>query len=291
MHLGSEGIEMSESRGVVVSPPITIEGQALFVRSGNLDPQELRCWLLFWDKLAWPFSRAIYMRSGPDEQFLEEAGVLIRSEYTVTGDVAQGVAIGQIRAFEDLDSREPGRWSLAQGDNSLLLKDGALKQGSGMAFELIRAVPVPNRDVPLNEILEFKLRRHDELQLLRTEIDSLLPAIEASDDENAELMRCIQRIDAASADALRVAHEWRFPVRLSNLKASIELRPSVTAAAGLAAWSAAAGYGLPASQMVLTTAVAAAASALKISADFGWRGLRPRSGPYRYVSLFHNELF
>jgi hypothetical protein len=284
---------MGESKGLVVSAPLTIDGRILRLKSSHLDPQELRCWLLFWDKLVWPISRVLYVSSGPDEQFVEDAGVLIRPEYTVRGDVAEGIATGQIRAFQDFDAREPGQWSLAQGDNSFLLKNGALERGGGMGIELIRAVPVPDKDVPLNEILEFKERRHDELLRLRTEIDSLLLAIESSDDKDAELQRCIATIDAACADTLRVAHEWQFPVRLSNLKSSLELRPFATVAGGLAGWAA--GYGLPLSQQILRAAAGAATastSALKISSgDFGWRGLKQRPGPYRYVALFHGELF
>ena len=44
-------------RGLVVSPPIEIEGNRLFAKSSNLDAQELRFSLLFWDRLVWPSSR------------------------------------------------------------------------------------------------------------------------------------------------------------------------------------------------------------------------------------------
>jgi hypothetical protein len=58
-------------RGLVVSSPLVIQGGRIFVGSSNLDPQELRFSLLFWDRLAWPASRNIHFGSGPDEQFLE----------------------------------------------------------------------------------------------------------------------------------------------------------------------------------------------------------------------------
>ncbi len=47
-------------RGLVVSPPIEIDGTSLHVKSSNLDPQELRFALLFWDQLVWPSSRAVH---------------------------------------------------------------------------------------------------------------------------------------------------------------------------------------------------------------------------------------
>jgi hypothetical protein len=280
--------------GLVVSAPVEIEGTRANIRSSNLDPQELRFSLLFWNRLVWPASRAIYLASGPDEQFLEQAGILSRPEYTFSGDGAQGLARTHIHALIDLDSREPGQWSLAQGENSLLLKDNLLERDVGVLLELQHAIPVPDKDVPLNEILEFKNRRKDELQLLRTELDGFVAAINQAEDKAAELKNHVAKVDAACVDALRVSREWQFPVRLTNLKASVEFRPFVTAAGGMAAFALGTANALPMSASVLagiSGALAVSAPALKLSGDFGWRGLKRRLGPYRYVYQFHNELF
>lgn len=80
----------SNGRGLVVSPPIEVDGNQLLTKSSNLDSQELRVATLLWDRLVWPTSRAIYFVSGPDEEFLEQAGILSRPDYTVWGDAAQG---------------------------------------------------------------------------------------------------------------------------------------------------------------------------------------------------------
>jgi hypothetical protein len=277
-----------------VSPPIEIEGNRLFARLSNLDPQELRFSILFWDRLVWPSSRAIYFASGPDEQFLEKAGILTRPEYTFGGDGAQGIARGQIQAFKDLEAREPGLWSLAQGESSLLLRDKVLEADAGEQLELYRAIPVPDQDVPLNEVLEFKERRAGELQQLRAELDSFIVAVNQAEDKEAELQRHIVAVDAACADVLRVSHEWQFPVRLTNFKTSVELRPFVTGLAGASAFGIGTATGLSAAAAVLAGiggALAATAPALKLSADFGWRGLQRRMGPYRYVYSFQNQLF
>lgn len=204
------------------------------------------------------------------------------------------MAMTQIAAFRDYDQKEPGKWAFAQGENSFLLKDGDLVEGKGALIELHRAIPIPDRNVPLNEILEFKRKRHDELQLLRTEIDTFFAALEAADDKSAALSECAAKIDAACTDAIRVGKEWQFPIRLSNLKASIELRPFVTLAGGIAAFTSGQTLGLPATAALLAGlggAAAVTAPALKLAADFGWRGLRPTHGPYRYISQYHSELF
>ncbi|WOJ90703.1 DUF6236 family protein [Methylocapsa polymorpha] len=271
-----------------------IQGTSLRIKSTNLDPQEIRFALLFWDQLVWPSSRLIHIMSGPDEIFLEQAGVLTRPFYNVYGDVAQGIATTQISAFKDLDKKEPGKWALAQGENSLLVRDRVLDEGRGALVELHRAIPVPDKDVPLNEILEFKAKRNDELQLLRTEIDALFATLDTADDKAGELSNHIVRIDAACANVLKIGKEWRCPVRLSNVKASVEVRPFVTAFGGIAAYELATHHALPASAAILAGLAGAAsgtAPALKLSADFGWRGLRPRPEPYRYVYHFYSEVF
>jgi hypothetical protein len=298
-------------RGLIVSAPFEIKGSSLTVRSFNLDPQELRFSLLLFDQIVWPRMPIPPMPPPPpggypeqaamistshsrDEEFLEWAGFLTRPNYTFIGDLAQGVAKMQIQAFADHDAREPGQWSLAQGENSFFLHDKLLEPDAGALLELQRAIPIPDKDVPLNEVLEFKRRRNDELQRLRAALDGFLETINQAEDKEAELQKHIATIDAACADALRVSHEWQFPVRLTNFKTSFDLRPFVTAAGGVAAYGVGIERGLPASAAILAGiggAVLATAPALKLAGDFGWRGLKRRLGPYRYVYQFHNELF
>jgi hypothetical protein len=289
------GKQKPSTRGLIVSPPIEIEGMTVRIRSTKLDLQELRFSLLLFDRLVWPSSRSVFLSSGPDEQFLEQAGVLTRPNYTFNGEMGQIIARMQIQAFADLDAREPGQWSLAQGENSLFLHDELLELDAGALLELQRAIPVPDKDVPLNEVLEFKRRRNDELQRLRAELDGFIAAINQAEDKEAELQKHIATIDAVCADVLRVGHEWQFPVRLINLKTSFDLRPFAPALAGVNAYSLGTTHGLAASAAILAgigaAAVATAPAALKLTGDFGWRGLKRRLGPYRYVFQFHNELF
>lgn len=282
-------------RGLIVSPPLEIEGTRLFVRSSQLDPQELRCAALFWDRLVWPSSRAIHFGSGPDAEFLESAGILSRPDYTVYGDVAQGIASGTVQAFVDRDREEPGLWSLAQGENSLLLRSNEFVAGNAIQLSLHRAIPVPDKDVPLAEVLEFKQRRDAELNALRVEIDSLVVAVGAAEDGHQALEMQIARVDKACADALTVGKEWQFPVRLMNVKTSGEVLPIAAIAGGIAVFKGSMELGLPISTAVwggIGGAVATNFSALKIKHEgIEFRSFRKGQGPWRYVYDFHKELF
>lgn len=275
-------------RGLVVSPPIEIDGTRLFAKSSNLDPQELRFALLFWDRIVWPSSRAIYFASGPDEVFLESAGILTRPEYTVYGDGAQGIARGQFQAYQDLENSQPGAWALSQGENSFLLKEGLIDEGKGTLIALHRAIPVPKQSTPLAEILEFRLRRRDELVLLRYQLESLVSDIEDSEDKVSALQKRVVELDQACANLLSVGKEWKFPVYLSNFKASFSLSPQKFLPALAGGWKMGESYGLTAATAV--AAFAGAASTLEIKADFGLRSIRRPESPYRYAFQIHQEL-
>ena len=275
--------------GLIVCPPIEILAEGFHVKSSYLDPQELRFALLFWNRLVWPSSTFMAFHSGPDEEFLEQAGILTRPSYSHRGPVSLVDLFPrlQVQAFIDLEEREPGLWALAQGENSLLIKNSVLEEGRGALVELTRAIPVPNRDVPLNDILTFRAKRRDELLRLRHEIESFFAAVNNATDPQFELRRHITQIDTACADILKVGREWRLPLRLADLKASFELRPFAALVAGAGGWKWGEEYEMPA----ITAALGVMAASLKINQDFGMRRATLRSSPYRYVYQFHTELF
>lgn len=275
-------------RGLVVSPPIEIEGTRLLAKSSNLDPQELRFALLFWDRLVWPSSRAIHFASGPDELFLESTKILTRPDYTINGDVAEGIAKGQVQAFLDLERAEPGAWAIAQGENSFFWKNGFADEASGALVELHRAIPIPRHDVPLAEVLEFRARRRDELLLLRHHLESFVTEIEAAVDKPAALKNRADEIDQACANLLQVGKEWQFPVYLSNIKTSFSLSPMKFLPAVAGGWALGESYGLHAASAV--AGFAGVASTIEIKSDFGLRSPKRPKSPFRYACLTHHEL-
>ena len=164
----------------------------------------------------------------------------------------------------------------------------------GLGLELIEAIPLPDKDVPLNEILEFKLKRNDEFVALRTELDSIGSALNSAENSASELQRAVGHIDKACADALRVCGEWQFPVRLSNQKMALDLKPFEILAGGVAGVFIASALPMSTTQIVLGGlggAVAGAKSAFKITGDIGLQSIRRRRSPFAYVAHAHKELF
>lgn len=275
-------------RGLVISPPIVVDGTALHVKDTSIDQSELRFSLLYWDKLVWPSSRIIHFSSNDDEQFLEKAGILSRPEYNFNGYAGHSIAASQIQAFHDLEKAEPGAWSMAMGENSLLINSEHFEAGKGALIELHRAIPVPKGDVPLNEILEFKERRRDELHALRHHLDKLLSEVAAASDVQEALQKQMHEIDSACADLLQVGKEWQFPVHVSNLKASFSISARNVGPWAAGGWLMGEKFGLPAAAAV--AAAGAVLSTLEIKGDLGLRSAKRPLSPYRYAFKAHEEL-
>lgn len=273
-------------RGLIISCPMEIKQGKLNLISSALDPQELRFSLLFWDKLVWPVNRAFYIEGGIEEEFLQSAGVLTRPEYSVSGPVDQGLLSTYFAAFHDHERKEPGRWALAQGSNSLLIRGAPVVPGRGSLVDLHRAIPVPERDVPLDDILLFKEKRRDELIVLRTELDRFYEVVENSTDKPHAIASAVDVIDLACADVLKVSKEAGFPFSLSSLKLSFnaDLKAIGSAAAGYLL-----GAQLPTVEGVLGTV--SAASTIGIGTDLFYTAATLKKNPYRYVASFHERVF
>lgn len=266
------------------------------MQGGGLDAQELRHWLLFWDELAWPASNLIYVEGGPDETFLEQAGVLSRPRVLMSGAFAGSDVVSKphLAAFRKLDNKEPGKWCLATGERSFNWAQMPLTETNAAVLELYRAIPVPDKDVPLAEVLEFKQRRHNEIKRLRAEIDIYVDTVRSAADPQTVLSAKAAEIELACADLLRVGHEWKYPVRLTDLKASIEFKPGDVIMRAIEVGAA----GHFAFNMGLVGAALGGILGVTLGSGLKLSGalqkserINPRSTPFQYVHSFHKEIF
>ena len=96
-------------------------------------------------------------------------------------------AMTHVSTFQALDARDPGGWALVQNARTFQWSSDAAVEGRGLQVTLFRAVPVPDREMPFQDILQFKEKRRDELLAFRAHIDSLQDAIVKSADPAAAL--------------------------------------------------------------------------------------------------------
>jgi hypothetical protein len=278
-------------KGLVISNPIHFAKESVTCQ-GGLDPLELRFSLLYWDKLVWPSSNAIaFSGDEQDIKFLEDAKVLTRPKKNVSGGDFRNIILETyLKTFIELNNNEPGVWALSQGEKSLFLEQGLglFSEDSGMSLNLLRAIPIPANDVPLNEILEFKEKRKDELLVLRSHINRLVKVIQGSPTIMDDFNRAIKEVDGACADMLKLGREWQWPVHFADLKTSFNFNSTKFLAATGSGWKFGEPYGLTAASLVASGA--GLISTIDIKSDLSFRAIKKSSSPYRYSYLAHKEL-
>jgi len=277
-------------RGLVISVPMELEGSLVSIE-GALDAQELRYSLLFWEKLIWPQTGIFGYAEGEDIEALTSAGILSKPMIHVGAgewDGAALLAMAQIETFKQLEAREPGRWSLAQGDRSFRVVGKKGDEVPGATVELYKAIPIPSHEVPIAEILEFKHRRTDELRTLRFHLDQLAKEISFSNDPNEALRINISNIDSACSDLIKLGKEWKFPMKLSSVKATLNLDPTKLVVSTATAFWSTQSLGLPISTAV--AGLAAVGSIVNIKADIGYSQVRPRNSPFQYALRIEQDL-
>jgi hypothetical protein len=275
---------MAGERGLVISCPIKISGTSgLHIVTTALDLQELRFSLLFWDKLDYPTNNLISIGLDREGQFLESDGVLKRTNIRVigSGDMAAGFVQAHVTAFRNLDATEPGVWSLATGANAVSFPEADFDPGRGVLVSLYRAIPVPDKDVPIQDILEFRARRRDELITLRNYLEDIYERIISAGDGALALDKEIERLKSAVDDHVKVSRESGFKLRLVDIEANLNFVPAVTTAA--VSYFAGAPF--------VASIIAGSAAALNVKIGPSLKRHKATATPFKYVSSYHRELF
>ena len=162
---------MKDKWGLVLPPTYVIEkdlNRAVYWTGGPLSEHELRASILFWDELNYPVVEHTNLQISTDFEFLIQSGVMKRLKVdTKPGRLATMLQRGYLTAFRTLDNLEPGKWSVGFGSNALPLPASALAKGRGILLSLQEAIPIPDKSVPLQDILEFRQKYRDELLAFR----------------------------------------------------------------------------------------------------------------------------
>lgn len=277
----------STERGLVISPPIELERGRFHLKSSNLDPLQLRANLLLWDRLAFPDNNFISLGEGPDAQFLRAEGILFRPSARISGggDAATAFLKAHLASFDFLDRKEPGRWSLARGENSISFPEEQMETRRGLLLQFYDALPIPDKEVPLESVLEFRARRRAELLSLRHHIDDIYLEVLASPDKDLAAISALTAFDKSLSDHIKVSQEAPFRMRLSGLDIKFDWK---TIGVGIASHTGATAAGLPLASALLAAGGLAAMSMLSVTA--GIKGRERSNSPFEYVARFNKEL-
>jgi Family of unknown function (DUF6236) len=273
-------------KGLIISNPIEIEGNNVILKSTQLDPLELRRSILFWDRLVWPASNGIYIEGGVDEDYLKEVGILTRPVFRGNGEAGKDLAKAFTSAFRQCESLEPGAWAMSSGENALIMVDQGFAESRGASVELFRAVPIPSRDVPLEEVLRFKERRKDEARAFIIAVDKFFENWVDSEDQAHQLRNAQREIEIRCRDLIEASRESKLPFRLSSWKVGFSFNPYAIVSGGLGKL-----VGAPFGMEMLGALLGAAASSIAIKRDIGSTGSENKKSAFRFASQVDGELF
>lgn len=273
-------------RGIIASNPMKIQGTSVEIISSQIDSLELRRMVLFWDKVAWPENNGIHIASGPEIDFLIKAGIVFRPRYAVNGDVATAMALAASDAYTSLEKTAPGQWSLSAAYSQILLKSQDFEKGRGVLTRLSGAIPVPDRDVPLENILEFRNKRKDEVDQLNQILDEFYQRWVNSEDRDHSFASAITELDANCAAVIRTTKEAGLKTVLTSWDVAVSF--------SLADVAKATGVFLAGKEMSLPTTSAllmGAAGLVSFSRSIGKKDPAIDLAPYKFVASLDRELW
>ena len=275
-------------RGVIITTPWEYEESTL--RVGWFDPAALRQYLLYWDKIDWPDNNVVSFRTDhPDIAFLESAGIMSRTHVDVKelfSDVGKALIRAQHVAFSTRNRDEPGAWSLAQQSSYLAAPEEDTTPTRFIEVELYSAIPIPGGEVAFEDILNFKLRRRDELRRFRSGMDDLSQQVSASDDLPRARIQALDKVDQALQDLHRVFDETFTDRLISSVKVELNV-PALAGAAALVG-VASTSFGLP---IAAGAALGAIAAAVKFDLRLGRKSIDVPTTlrDYAYLHSIHRE--
>ena len=295
-------------RGVIIAGlcDASIESGRPTIRAPFLDPILIRTSLLYWDRIDIPDNDLIAVGLPTELDILTQERILSRKlvpilhgsnfnhllriggngSLSAKGFVINGQEVDMVdllnqvpvKAFNELMREQDTLWSYVQNSPTVASPSSS---GRSLLFEIHNALPVPDSDVPIEKILDFKLKRQSDLLALRQEIDESYQMINnATDIDHAKSM-AFTRLSAILSDLEKIAKE----TLASKLKRSLryEINPvrmftaaAIPSALGSLPLGAFCAFG--------------SCFSLNVSEMFSSSNLPYRLTPYKYILDAQNDL-
>lgn len=205
---------------------------------GGLDPEKLRQYILYWDKIDYPDNNLIGYELTPDEEFLLKCGVLERTMCRFSGTVSIGANLLldiQLAAFNKHCKQKDEIWSIAQPTREIILPKNLSALKENIQVELYNCLPVPAVDTPFEIILDFKQKRNSELQAFRYLLDDMYKDIISHPDVDFAKRKSIENIENALIDIDRTLGESKIRRSVKNMKAQLNISQLVNTGVKFAA--------------------------------------------------------
>jgi hypothetical protein len=197
----------------------------------------------------------------------------------------EAVSSNYLSTYRRYEESQPGQWAMGIGKGRLRFPETQTEPGRGLLVRLHNAIPIPDRDVPLNELLEFRRNRRAELLSLRAAMDSLyIEILDAPDRPLAEVSR-LAELDKALNDLTAVSKSAPFRTQAASLEATFNAQ---TIGVGVAVSATAATAGME--PVAIALAGVATTILASVKATFGIKYALQSKSAFQYAISMRDDL-
>lgn len=257
--------------------------KGLFVVNPLIETKKLRQSILYWDKIVVPCVPDFFVGNlhSPGIYEIASAGIVeqIYTDYPQPGEMAQSLYNAHMGLMLKLFSDKKDNYT-AYDIGELFIGRSDVQVNGGELIYLVNAIPQPSEDVSITELLEFKEKRKDELRTLMTHLNSLELRIREAETKDTEFKKCINEIDIACRDIIRLYKERNIKFNLSNATFNFSMKEMIEY--GGSAYAATKLLGLPETASIIAGTIAGISSAIEIKDAISFKKI-DKTNPYNYV--------
>jgi len=149
--------------------------------------------------------------------------VLLESPVSIWPDLTR---FSQFKLANELNVSGKGTWAVSQSSGEFTFPLNNMDTGKLAEASLYGTLPVPGEGTPLEEILEFKNRRKDELLRFRSIMDEFYMVIIKSPDQYRAIRQCTDKLDQSLIDLNRCLTESGIETFFTTLKLYLNVNDS-----------------------------------------------------------------
>ncbi|MES4782398.1 DUF6236 family protein [Raoultella ornithinolytica] len=210
-------------RGIVSLPLELNPLPGGFSINGGLTQLDLNFFALYWDELLIPSSRVHYFGIQNEVSFIESGFLkrpdipLFKDRYTDSDAIPMHLWAQTYFLDMKREEEKDSDWRLNQIGDSFCLNDSVSDSMQCFRIELANILPVPDLSVSIYDILEFKLKRKDELEAFNNYLDELYFEVLKSGDFNLSRAKSFSKLKLAIEDLEKLNSEgWRSPIKFDT---------------------------------------------------------------------------
>ena len=214
-------------RGIIASPGIIKRQSKGFRMERSLSIDELRYYILYWDKVVIPANNLVYIGI-PEEDLFIESGALERPRVGFNGrfegdQVTDAILSCQSVVAKELLKDKTTDWVIHQIGDECIFPSNFNQSRNTIRVDLASSLPVPIGEVNVYELLEFKEKRKDELESLHSHLDSLYEHVLSSIDQDLSSKKAVSGLAKSISDLDSVTKERFVKSRKFDLTAELNL--------------------------------------------------------------------